>query len=156
MSTLIASGQPVRLVLRKTRHADFKLKGLLFPFFFSFKEHNFLKNYLIWLCLCVRICSRMIFHLMLHIPDSEMGWKTCNFMCMSFTSLLLCWQLKHCGKQVYDILIPLIKNLELQPNRHLLELVSSLDPSAHTESVSLCISVIEKKIECLVILTVFC
>ncbi|PVD26285.1 hypothetical protein C0Q70_13955 [Pomacea canaliculata] len=43
-------------------------------------------------------------------------------------------QLKHCGKQVYDILIPLIKNLELQPNRHLLELVSSLDPSAHTES----------------------
>nr|KAG5696977.1 hypothetical protein BaRGS_008439 [Batillaria attramentaria] len=46
-------------------------------------------------------------------------------------------QLKHCSKQVYDILIPLIKSLELQPNRHLLELVSSLDPSAHTESQQL-------------------
>jgi hypothetical protein len=37
----------------------------------------------------------------------------------------------------YDILIPLIKNLELQPVQHLLKLVSSLDQTAHTESVSI-------------------
>ncbi|XP_076099132.1 ubiquitin carboxyl-terminal hydrolase 34-like isoform X2 [Mytilus galloprovincialis] len=43
-------------------------------------------------------------------------------------------QLKHCSKQVYDILIPLIKNLELQPVQHLLKLVSSLDQTSHTES----------------------
>ena len=45
-------------------------------------------------------------------------------------------QLKHCGKQVFDTLIPLIKNLELQPVQHLLGLVSALEVSAHTESVS--------------------
>ncbi|XP_053405325.1 ubiquitin carboxyl-terminal hydrolase 34-like isoform X2 [Mercenaria mercenaria] len=43
-------------------------------------------------------------------------------------------QLKHCGKQVFESLIPLIKNLELQPVQHLLQLVSSLDIAAHTES----------------------
>ncbi|KAL5008333.1 hypothetical protein ScPMuIL_013914 [Solemya velum] len=43
-------------------------------------------------------------------------------------------QLKHCSKQVYDILIPLIKNLEPQPVQYLLKLVSGLDPTAHTES----------------------
>lgn len=43
-------------------------------------------------------------------------------------------QLKHCSKQVYDILIPLIKNLELQPVQHLLKLVSGLEPTAHNES----------------------
>lgn len=46
-------------------------------------------------------------------------------------------QLKHCGKQVFESLIPLIKNLELQPVQHLLQLVSSLDIAAHTESVSI-------------------
>ncbi|KAL4238015.1 Ubiquitin carboxyl-terminal hydrolase 34 [Mactra antiquata] len=43
-------------------------------------------------------------------------------------------QLKHCGKQVFESLIPLIKNLELQPVQHLLQLVSSLDVASHTES----------------------
>ncbi|XP_052272263.1 ubiquitin carboxyl-terminal hydrolase 34-like isoform X3 [Dreissena polymorpha] len=43
-------------------------------------------------------------------------------------------QLKHCGKQVFELLIPLIKNLELHPVQHLLTLVSSLEIAAHTES----------------------
>ncbi len=46
------------------------------------------------------------------------------------------FQLKHCSKQVHDILIPLIKNLEIQPAKHLLDLVSVLDPGAYTEQVS--------------------
>lgn len=43
-------------------------------------------------------------------------------------------QLKHCSKQVYDILIPLIKNLDVHPVQHLLRLVSALEPTSHTES----------------------
>ncbi len=43
--------------------------------------------------------------------------------------------MKHCSKQVHDILIPLIKNLEIEPAKHLLSLVSLLDPGAHTEQV---------------------
>ena len=41
-------------------------------------------------------------------------------------------QLKHCSKQVYDILIPRIKNLDLLLVQHLSKLVSSLARSAHT------------------------
>ena len=44
-------------------------------------------------------------------------------------------QLKHCSKQVHDILIPLIKSLEVVPAHHLLKLVSCLEPPAHTEQV---------------------
>ena len=44
-------------------------------------------------------------------------------------------QLKHCSKQVHDILIPLIKNLEIEPAKHLLNLVSILEIGAHTEQV---------------------
>ncbi|XP_048258866.1 ubiquitin carboxyl-terminal hydrolase 34-like isoform X4 [Haliotis rufescens] len=43
-------------------------------------------------------------------------------------------QLKHCSKQVYDILISLIKNLDLPPVQHLLKLVSALEPTVLTES----------------------
>ena len=53
------------------------------------------------------------------------------------TLMAICYfQLKHCSRQVHDLLIPLIKNLEPGPNQHLLHLVSALDPSAHTEQVS--------------------
>ena len=45
------------------------------------------------------------------------------------------FQLKHCSKQVHDILIPLIKNLEIEPAKHLLNLVSILEVMAHTEQV---------------------
>ena len=45
-------------------------------------------------------------------------------------------QLKHCSKQVFDIIVPLIKNLDSEANKHMSHLVSNLDPSAHNESVS--------------------
>ena len=48
----------------------------------------------------------------------------------------VCVQLKHCGKLVLDTLLSLIKSLEISPAKHLLHLVSQLDPSQHTEQVT--------------------
>ncbi|XP_064621669.1 ubiquitin carboxyl-terminal hydrolase 34-like isoform X2 [Lineus longissimus] len=42
-------------------------------------------------------------------------------------------QLKHCGKQVHDVLMPLIKNLDIERAQHLLKLISGLEPSMHSE-----------------------
>ena len=42
-------------------------------------------------------------------------------------------QLKHCSKQVHDILPPLIKNLEAGPVLHLYDLVKKLPVKDHTE-----------------------
>ena len=42
-------------------------------------------------------------------------------------------QMKHCGRQVLDILLPLIKNLKLKPVLHLYWLLKSLEPKEHTE-----------------------
>ncbi|CAH1793285.1 unnamed protein product [Owenia fusiformis] len=53
-------------------------------------------------------------------------------------------QLKHCSKQVHDVMIPLIKSLEVQPVQHLLELVSSLEPIAHTEQTLFLASALTK------------
>lgn len=62
-----------------------------------------------------------------------------NLWMLTFISILiiieLTSQLKHCSRQVHDILIPLIKNLEVQPAQHLLCLVSSLELNAHNEQV---------------------
>ena len=44
-------------------------------------------------------------------------------------------QLKHCGKQVYEILSSLIKHLEAGPVMHLYGLLSKLDPKEHNEQV---------------------
>ena len=60
-----------------------------------------------------------------------------NYFCITYIMFVLCFQLKHCSKQVHDILIPLIKNMEIQPVQHLLQLVSSLEPVTHTEQVQL-------------------
>ncbi|KAK6998655.1 ubiquitin carboxyl-terminal hydrolase 34-like isoform X2, partial [Biomphalaria glabrata] len=48
-------------------------------------------------------------------------------------------QLKHCGKQVYEVLLPLIKSVEPEQNRHLRHLIDKLDPASFNESV-LCLS----------------
>ncbi|KAH9519588.1 Ubiquitin carboxyl-terminal hydrolase 34 [Bulinus truncatus] len=48
-------------------------------------------------------------------------------------------QLKHCGKQVYEVLLPLIKSVEPEQNRHLRHLIDKLDPACFNESV-LCLS----------------
>ncbi|KAK7104124.1 hypothetical protein V1264_018890 [Littorina saxatilis] len=53
-------------------------------------------------------------------------------------------QLKHCSKQVYDILIPLIKNLDDQANKHLSHLVSELEPSVHNENTLYISSALDK------------
>lgn len=45
-------------------------------------------------------------------------------------------QLKHCSKQVHDLLPPLIKNLEAGPVLHLYGLLCKLEPKDHTEQVS--------------------
>ncbi|XP_039594276.1 ubiquitin carboxyl-terminal hydrolase 34 [Polypterus senegalus] len=42
-------------------------------------------------------------------------------------------QLKHCSRYIHDLFPSLIKNLDPVPLRHLLNLVSSLHPSVHTE-----------------------
>ncbi|XP_069090498.1 ubiquitin carboxyl-terminal hydrolase 34 isoform X1 [Pleurodeles waltl] len=42
-------------------------------------------------------------------------------------------QLKHCSRYIHDLFPSLIKNLDPVPLRHLLNLVSGLHPSAHTE-----------------------
>ncbi|BFZ12255.1 hypothetical protein BsWGS_15296 [Bradybaena similaris] len=48
-------------------------------------------------------------------------------------------QLKHCGKQVYEVLLPLIKSVEPEQNQHLRHLIDKLDPACYNESV-LCLS----------------
>jgi hypothetical protein len=45
-------------------------------------------------------------------------------------------QLKHCSKQVHDLLPPLIKNLEAGPVLHLYGLLCKLEPKDHTEQAS--------------------
>ncbi|CAG2161635.1 unnamed protein product [Oppiella nova] len=42
-------------------------------------------------------------------------------------------QMKHCGRQVLDILLPLIKNLKLKSVLHLYWLLKNLEPKEHTE-----------------------
>ncbi|XP_037108825.1 ubiquitin carboxyl-terminal hydrolase 34 isoform X3 [Syngnathus acus] len=42
-------------------------------------------------------------------------------------------QLKHCSRYIHDLFPSLIKNLDPAPLRHVLNLVSGLHPSAHTE-----------------------
>jgi ubiquitin carboxyl-terminal hydrolase 34 len=44
-------------------------------------------------------------------------------------------QLKHCSKQVHDLMLPLIKNLEAGPVLHLYELMKELPVKDHTEQV---------------------
>lgn len=44
-------------------------------------------------------------------------------------------QLKHCSRYIHDLFPSLIKNLDPVPLRHLLNLVSALEPSVHTEQV---------------------
>lgn len=45
-------------------------------------------------------------------------------------------QLKHCGRQVYDLLPGFIRALAPKPCSHLYSLLCSLPPKEHTEQVS--------------------
>jgi len=46
-------------------------------------------------------------------------------------------QLKHCSKQVHDLLHPLINHLEAGPVMHLYNLLCKLEPKEHTQQVYL-------------------
>ncbi|XP_040568738.2 ubiquitin carboxyl-terminal hydrolase 34 [Lepeophtheirus salmonis] len=53
-------------------------------------------------------------------------------------------QLKHCSKQVHDLLLPLIKNLEAGPVLHLYELLKNLPIKDHTEQTIHLAQVLQK------------
>ncbi|XP_052769790.1 ubiquitin carboxyl-terminal hydrolase 34-like isoform X3 [Mya arenaria] len=90
------------------------------------------------------IDSKIIEHIFgpnLHIELIKQSQIILNFLAMEgqitnehIDCIWAAAQLKHCGKQVFESVIPLIKNLELPPVQHLLRLVSSMDIAAHTES----------------------
>ena len=50
--------------------------------------------------------------------------------------LFLCVQLTHCSKPVMDLLMIVIKSMDMDANKHLSHLVSMLDPMSHSELVS--------------------
>lgn len=51
-------------------------------------------------------------------------------------------QLKHCGRQVYDLLPGFIRALAPKPCAHLYSLLCALPPKEHTEQVRLLIGLI--------------
>ena len=53
-------------------------------------------------------------------------------------------QLKHCSKQVHDLLLPLIKNLEAGPVLHLYDLLKDLPVKEHTEQTIHLAQVLQK------------
>ena len=53
-------------------------------------------------------------------------------------------QLKHCSKQVHDLLLPLIKNLEAGPVLHLYDLMKELPVKEHTEQTIHLAQVLQK------------
>ena len=66
---------------------------------------------------------------------------------ISNTHLDCIWQsaqLKHCSKQVHDLLPPLIKNLEAGPVLHLYDLVQKLPIKEHTEQTIYLSQVLQK------------
>lgn len=76
----------------------------------------------------------------LHVEVIKQSHIILNFLAMEgkitnshLDSIWQAAQLKHCGKQVHDLLPPLIKNLEAGPVLHLYELLSKLPLRDHTE-----------------------
>ncbi|KAL8583540.1 hypothetical protein ACOMHN_054856 [Nucella lapillus] len=53
-------------------------------------------------------------------------------------------QLKHCSKQVYDVLTNLLKNLDHKACKHVRDLISRLDPTEHNESTVVIASTLDK------------
>ncbi|QQP55435.1 Ubiquitin carboxylterminal hydrolase 34like [Caligus rogercresseyi] len=76
----------------------------------------------------------------LHVEIIKQSHILLNFLAVegkiTKSHLSVVWQaaqLKHCSKQVHDLLLPLIKNLEAGPVLHLYELLQSLPLKEHTE-----------------------
>jgi ubiquitin carboxyl-terminal hydrolase 34 len=76
----------------------------------------------------------------LHIEVIKQSHIVLNFLAVenqiSEDHITLIWQaaqLKHCSKQIFDLLPPLVKNLAPKPAAHLYQLLCRLDPKEHTE-----------------------
>ena len=98
--------------------------------------------------------SKLVEHIFgpnLHVEVIKQSHIILNFLAMegkiSSSHLDSIWQaaqLKHCGKQVHDLLPPLIKNLEASPVLHLYELLSKLPTRDHTEHTIYLAQVLQK------------
>lgn len=80
----------------------------------------------------------------LHVEVIKQSQTILNFVVGHLTpqQIDVVWsasQLKHCSKQVFDILMPLIKNMNIQAVLHLYNLLKSLDVKEHTEQ-TLCLA----------------
>ena len=87
----------------------------------------------------------------LHVEVIKQSHVILNFLAMegklSSGHMDAIWQaaqLKHCSKQVHDLLPPLIKNLEAGPVLHLYELVQKLPVKEHTEQTIYLAQVLQK------------
>lgn len=89
----------------------------------------------------VQIISH-IFGPNLHVEVIKQSHIILNFLAMECKitneHIDIIWQaaqLKHCSKQVHDLLPPFINNLETGPVLHLYSLLCKLEPKDHTEQV---------------------
>ena len=73
-----------------------------------------------------------------HVEVIKQSHIVLNFVASQITTdhIDVIWsasQMKHCGRQVLDILLPLIKNLKMKPVLHLYWLLKNFEPKDHTE-----------------------
>lgn len=74
----------------------------------------------------------------LHVEVIKQSHIVLNFVVNHITKehIDVIWsssQLKHCSRQVFDILTPLIKNMNIDAVLHLYSLIRNLEPKDHTE-----------------------
>uniref|UniRef100_T1K3V7 USP domain-containing protein n=1 Tax=Tetranychus urticae TaxID=32264 RepID=T1K3V7_TETUR len=78
----------------------------------------------------------------LHVEVIKQSHIVLNFVVSQLTKehIDVIWssaQLKHCSRQVFDILTPLIKNMNIDAVLHLNSLIRNLEPKDHTEQTLL-------------------
>ena len=98
--------------------------------------------------------SKLVEHIFgpnLHVEVIKQSHVILNFLAMegkiTNSHMEAIWQsaqLKHCSKQVHDLLPPLIKNLEAGPVLHLYELLQKLPVREHTEQTIYLAQVLQK------------
>lgn len=103
-------------------------------------EHIFGPNLHVEVSTNVRSTTKLIEYMLLFKKVIKQSHIILNFLAMEgkitnshLDSIWQSAQLKHCSKQVHDILPPLIKNLEAGPVLHLYDLVKKLPVKDHTE-----------------------
>lgn len=87
----------------------------------------------------------------LHVEIIKQSHILLNFLAMEgritnehIDAIWCAAQLKHCSRQVLDLLPPLIKNLEVGPVLHLYKLLCNMEPKEHTEQTLLLASALTK------------